>query len=52
MRQFFSHISKMKADFGNLVEISPERGPLRQFFSNISKRKDVFGNLLEKVIET
>ena len=52
MRQFFSNISKRKDVFGNLVEISPERGPLRLFFSNISKKEEVFGNLLEKVIET
>ncbi len=52
MRQFFSDISKKKADLGNLLEIRGGRELLRLFFSNISKKEEVFGNLLEKVIET
>ena len=43
----YTDITKMKAGFGNLVEICGEMIEKQVFFQKISKMKDRSGNILE-----
>ena len=51
MAVVFQKISKMKAGFGNLLEICGETGRWRVFFQKFSKKGAGFGNLLEIRLE-
>ena len=51
MAVVFQKISKMKAGFGNLLEICGEMIEKRVVFQKISKKKVGYGNLVEIRLE-